>query len=341
MLNVFITIDTEIEDLCARPPDTEIWVYPANSDKSVFSTDIQRDIYGVTPNGEFGLCFQIDTLSRYGLRGVFFVDPFFALLSDLDALREIVGLVQEQGHEVQLHLHTEWLRKKSDPILQGRIGNNINEFSLEEQQILITWALEILHECNAEGICAFRAGNFGANFDTLRALARNGILYDTSYNIPYLSSPCDMQTDKLLLQPERICGVCEFPITSFRDRPGHYRHAQLCACSTWEMENALMQAWRNGWYSFVIVMHTFELMIRYPRQRNQSVRSLAKPDRFVVKRFERLCRFLAQNTGKFTTTGFSKLDPGVIPIVATQQSLKSDLFHTTQRFSEQLARRFL
>ena len=239
MLNVFITVDTEILDTCARPQEEESCIYTSAPEKSAFSEDIQRDIYGITSNGEFGLRFQIDMLNTYGLKAVFFVDPFFALLSGLESLREIIGVIQEGGHEIQLHLHTEWLRKMSDPILSGRTGRNIRDFSGEEQQLLIARGIEMIRACGVESICAFRAGNFGANFDTLRALARNGILYDTSHNTCYLDSTCDMQTEDLLLQPKRIYGIYEFPIGFFKDRPNHYRHAQLCACSSWEMENAL------------------------------------------------------------------------------------------------------
>jgi hypothetical protein len=56
-------------------------------------------------------------------------------------------------------------------------------------------------------LCAFRAGSYGANFDTLRALARNGILYDSSHNTCYLGYTCEMRTPNLLLQPKKIDGV--------------------------------------------------------------------------------------------------------------------------------------
>src|SRR5262249_8472866 len=149
-----------------------------------------------------------------------------------------------RGHEVQLHVHTEWLQWLRKSPLPGRVGENLKDFTLDEQTRLIELGLEQLRACGAKNVCAFRAGNYGANVDTLRALARSAIRYDTSYDAAYLNSDCGLDEAGLLLQPTMMHGVCEIPITFFTDWPGHYRHAQLCACSAAEMQHALMQAWK-------------------------------------------------------------------------------------------------
>ena len=38
-----------------------------------------------------------------------------------------------------------------------------------------------------------------------------------------------------------------------------------------------MQAWRRGWYAFVVVAHSFELIKRHPWSPRP-----ARPDRFVI-----------------------------------------------------------
>ena len=97
MLDVFYTVDVEIwcdgwVDIDAKFPDA-----------------FQRYIYGRTATGAFGLPYQLELLSDHGLTGVFFVEPLFATRFGEQPLAEIVGLIQERGHEVQLHLHTEWV----------------------------------------------------------------------------------------------------------------------------------------------------------------------------------------------------------------------------------------
>jgi hypothetical protein len=321
-MNVFITVDTEIS------PRSANWL------ETGLAADIRRDIYGRTPGGDFGVPYQIKVLNRHGIKATFFVEALFPCAVGPDPLREIVSLIKDGGHDVQLHLHTEWLGWMPRSILPGKTGQNIQDFSEDDQAFLLGKGIANLQACGADRLCAFRAGNYGANFATLRALQRNGILYDTSYNACYLDSDCGLATPTPLLQPTWFDGVCEFPIAFFRDRPGHYRHAQLCACSGAEMRHALVAAWERGWHSFVIVSHSFELL----KHRKDPGRP-ALPDPIVVRRFEDLCRFLADHRDKFQTPFFSDLDPAAIPSPPPGQPLRSPLHRTIGRQIEQLARR--
>ena len=321
-LNVFLTVDTEV---WPRTPDWR---------SSGLEEELGYFIYGRTRDGDYGLSFQIDMLNAYGLKGVFLVETLFACIVGLEPLRRIVSLIQTGGHEVQLHLHTEWLTHMSDSVLPKKTGQNIKDFSEEEQTMLIARALDNLRAAGASSVCAFRAGNFGANFDTLRALARNGILFDTSHNTCYLDSDCGMRTPDPVLQPVLMHGVYEFPVSYFSDWPGHYRHAQLCACSWSELESALRDARRRSWYAFVVVLHSFEL-IRHGR-------SFAEPagaDSIVIRRYERLCRFLANNRDQFQTAVFSDIAPQGIPAANFTGPLRSKLSSTVWRFAEQMVRR--
>jgi peptidoglycan/xylan/chitin deacetylase (PgdA/CDA1 family) len=321
MLKVFLTVDTEVWPLFPEWREDRL------------ARDIDRDIYGATPRGAYGLSYQLDLLNHHALKGVFFVEPLFAAVAGQDRLRRILDEVRAKGHEVQLHLHPEWLAWMDAPFLPAS-AQYLKDFSEADQVTLIARGLQVLRACGAEGICAFRAGDYAANFHTLRALARNGLTYDTSHNTCYLGSRCGLDVPGLVLQPRQIEGICEFPVSFFSDWPGHYRHAQLTACSWPELRTALLQAWRAGWYSFVIVSHSFELL----KQRRQNP-TCPMPDRIVIRRFERLCRFLAENRDKFRTSGFSELAPGSIPALAPSKALRSLPHHTLGRWLEQLIRR--
>jgi hypothetical protein len=322
MLNVFITVDTEVWPLL---PDWR---------EAGLGRDIDRDLNGVTPSGRVGVSYQIDVLNRYGLKAVFFVEPLFAEVAGLEPLRAVVAEVQGRGHEVQVHLHPEWLRWMRQPLLPGDTPPYLKDFPEEDQSVLLARGISLLRASGAVRLCAFRAGDYAANFATLRALARNGIAYDSSYNHCYFGTTCGLQTGEVIRQPVVLEGVHEFPISSFSDWPGHHRHAQLTACSFREMRTALLGAWRQGWYSFVIVSHSFELLKRR-RQRPDR----PEPDRLVVRRFDRLCRFLAENRDKFRTAGFADLTAGSVPTVGRTTALRSAPYATLSRVVEQFVRR--
>jgi hypothetical protein len=132
-----------------------------------------------------------------------------------------------------------------------------------------------------------------------------------------------------------MSGAWEFPITFCRDFRNRNRPLQLTACSSGEIEHALLQAWERGWYCVVIVSHSFELI-----RRRKNANGKAKVDRIAVRRFERLCRFLSEHTDKFRTCTFS--EPLEIDIaVADSKPLRARAVDTSTRLWEQLTRRIM
>ena len=136
--------------------------------------NLRRSIHAETGAGAYGIGWQMDLLQRHGLKGVFFLDPLPALVHGAEFPRPIVGQIVGRGHEVQLHIHTEWLAWARESPVEGRQGRNIGDFSLADQVALLGLARRLLEDAGAPAIRAFRAGNFGANDDTLRALAQIG-----------------------------------------------------------------------------------------------------------------------------------------------------------------------
>src|SRR5271166_1933264 len=98
-ISVVITIDAEIA------PHTSNW----RRDRGRFAAD--RDIYGITERGERGLRYQLDVIERH---------------------EAVVSLVQDRGHEIGLHIHTEWLPFYQRPLLGDRYGRNMSDFSEDD-----------------------------------------------------------------------------------------------------------------------------------------------------------------------------------------------------------------
>ena len=287
MTSLLITVDTELSSSLHR------------GGASV-EDNVARSIWAETSQGAFGVGWQMDLLDRHGLKGVFFLDPLPALVHGRDFLRPIVGAIVSRGHEVQPHIHTEWLEWVGDSPIGGRRGRNIGDFPLDDQITLLSLARTLLEEAGAPPILAFRAGNFGANDDTLRALAAIGILWDSSVNPAYLGRECDIGVDAQQIAATRRLGMAELPVSGIADRPGSFRPAQICAMSSAEMRDGLRHAVQEGQDAFVVVTHSFEMLSRDRR----------RPNRAVIARFERLCRE-ASRLPALRSAGFADLPPAL------------------------------
>ena len=282
MTAVYITIDTEYSAGFAKAEGTHLR-----------AENFARSIACDTPAGSVGIDFQMTVLEENGLRGVFFVDPMPALVWGVESIADIVQPVLLRGHDVQLHVHTEWLELAGSANPLGeRTGGNIADFEYEDQLAILDYARTTLMAAGAPAPCAFRAGNYGANDATLRALSKLGIGYDTSHAPGIPDSPCDISLSNDDRQPVAHEGVIAVPIGCVANFGRDYRHAQITALSAWELLAAIRHARTNGLPSFTVVSHSFELLSRDRSQINH----------IVQKRFERFCAGLAAMPGVYSAT---------------------------------------
>jgi len=297
MVALCITIDTEYE-----------FGFTAKHGAGSRADNFRRAIQGATGEGDAGIFYQMDVLERHGLKAVFFVDPMPALLWGTGAIADIVEPILDRGHDVQLHLHTEWLGLlgRANP-LAGRTGANIKDFTLEEQVALLKLGMDLLMQAGAPRPVAFRAGNYGANDDTLRALARVGIAYDSSHAPGLMGGDCAIGLTEQHRRPLPHLGVIEVPIGCIGDTFGGLRHAQLTALSYREIVAALRHARDNDLACFTVVSHSFELLCRQRTRIN----------RIVQRRFEKVCAHVETMRDVHTATFAERLpQPSRQPVAA-------------------------
>ena len=282
MTAIYLTIDTEYSAAFAQGPA------PLSR-----AENFRRAIAGRVAGGEAGVFHQMDVLERHGCKGVFFVDPLPALVWGAEAIADIVGPIVERGHDVQLHCHTEWLAiaGEANP-LDGRTGRDMADFTLAEQVSILELARDTLIAAGAPPPVAFRAGNYGANDDTLRALAMVGIAYDSSHPPGIAGSACRIGLGPDDRRPLLRHGVIEVPIGCIDAAAGRLRHAQVTALSSREMHGAIVHARDQGLASFTFVSHSFELLNRARDRVNPLVR----------RRFARLCRAIETTAGVVSAT---------------------------------------
>ncbi|MBB3033934.1 polysaccharide deacetylase family protein [Alteriqipengyuania lutimaris] len=280
MTSVYLTIDTEYS--AALPHG------PCPVDRA---ENFARSIACITPDGPAGVTHKLDLLAHYGQRAVFFVDPMPALLWGVAAIEDVVAPILKAGQDVQLHCHTEWLEKAppGGPFA-GMTGRNIKDFAFEDQCRILEWARDTLVAAGAPAPVAFRAGNYGANRDTLRALKEIGLFYDTSHTPGIVGGDSDLGLRSTDTQPLLHEGIVEVPVSCVGDLAGRLRHAQITALSIGEMRNALLHARDGRMTCFTLVSHSFELINRRRLAVNKVVR----------KRFEALCRVLQDTPGIWT-----------------------------------------
>ena len=317
MTRVFITIDTEYS--------SGLYTGPGPAARA---ENYARSIACITPDGPAGVTHKLELLKQYGQKAVFFVDPMPALAWGVAAIEDIVGPIIAAGQDVQLHCHTEWLELagSANPLRSRRTGRNIADFPFEDQCAILDYARSTLMAAGAPAPVAFRAGNYGADDATLRALAHIGIAYDASHCPALPDGACRISLGAETLDPVLHEGVIEVPAGTIGTLGGGQRHAQITALTLAEMLAAIRHARDGKRESFTLVSHSFELINR---------RRLAV-NRIVRRRFTGLVRALATMRG-VETGNFRDNPPPLSAPGNTSRPLPASTLRTGMRLAEQLA----
>ena len=322
-MNVLLTIDTEVH---AIHPD---W----RSDH--LRRDIRRDIEGIVGNRCAGIDYQLDLLARHGLKGTFMVEPLFSGAPGVEegCLSHVVHRLRSAGHDVQLHIHCEWIANYPAGAFGFPYRGHLQRYySLSEQEQIIHVASRLLQDSGAPAPIAFRAGGYAANLETMDALAGAGIRFDTSFNVDFAPAKCTLPAPPSLGAAFLMRGVQEYPVAAFEDYPGHFRPLQICACGGRELIHALEQAEQCGWGFVVIVGHSFE-MLAGRREGKLRIREE------VVSRMQQLCMFLGENKNRFRTVGFDDLQNERIDTRMCPPNIRGALLNTAGRTVSQAMNR--
>jgi len=311
--------------------DIEVWCNGWTRLDDEFPRAFERYVYGHSRTDGGALPTILEVLRRHDVRAVFFVESLFAARFGVAYLREIVDLIASAGHQIELHLHSEWADEASPRLLPHIAGKrqHLQQLAFDDQLSLLRSGLALLAEAGASGVTGFRAGSFGANADTLRAVAAAGLAVDCSVNAAAAISVPDLRGSVDLHQPSRIGDVLELPLTVFNDGFGRVRPAQIGSCSFAELRGVIEHAVEHGWPAVTLLSHNFEML------RADS----ARIDPIVLARFERLCAFVASRDDITTPPG--NLFDGVEPPRRRLSPAHAGFASTARRYGEQLARRAL
>ena len=202
MLLMF-TIDTEAGVHRMRHPD------PARAiDELVFGS------YG--GRGALGIGLHMDLLEHFGFRGCFFVDILLEYTFGREALDRVVAAIEERGHEVELHVHSNHLALADSPALRS-LHRALLEDDPESFRRLMDVSVDLFERRVGRSPRAYRAGAYHLCDAYLEALPEFGIRFDSSLNIFQNARVSDWMLTRA--QPFRVGEVLEIPVSWYLKGP--------------------------------------------------------------------------------------------------------------------------
>jgi hypothetical protein len=305
-INVFITIDTEHS------------IGGAFGDRNLKPVGNEKRIWGKIGDKSLGIPLMMDIAEAFDIRLTFFVEVLNKYYFGEDQTKKVCEYILNRGHDVQLHLHPNYLNFRLNNPREKAYSDLIGTYSLEKQIDLIEEGIKILMQTGGSRPIAFRAGCFGANEETLRALKAVGVLIDSSYNKAYVGDTC-LLDNKGINDLTYLDWIWEFPITNFVEstkvRSKRFKPLDINGVSFQEMKSVLNQAKESGPRNITIIMHSFSFLKPYDVQYNK-----VRPRGNVIQRFQRLCQFLEENVRFFEVRTFSSLDKEELTKICQQSS---------------------
>jgi len=181
---------------------------------------IERLIYGRFGDREqFGIGRMFDIADKHGVGIACFLDYAAENLYG-DALLDVGRYITARGHDLQVHLHPEFM--SDDSFVRSGIKriNDMFEVGTPQARLLIEYALDAHNRVTSNKPVAFRGGGYRYNGAILEELARNNFTFNTSYNASRENQPFNIGSTK---QFRWSSGILELPISCVFDFKGTRR----------------------------------------------------------------------------------------------------------------------
>lgn len=253
-------------------------IFTIDVEGHVGNNPIEHLIYGKAKNGKLcGIDMLMDMLDEYKMKGLFFVDIAEAWDYGEESVGAILKHIKERGHDVGVHIHPDHMADRKRMFL--------SEYSKSEQYEIIEKCTNFYEKVLGEKPKAFRAGKYGANWDTLDILADLG--YKADFSQFFGQKWCHIDPPCAFIKRRRLKnGLLEVPVTSFISfKTKLYSRTDKIDTGQWFVEfRKVMEIILSGSYCDTIVLfaHSFSLinwrnkpntptysMVKYKRMRKQ------------------------------------------------------------------------
>ena len=286
--------------------DVECSMGGAWGDPSLKPISPRLGMMGQYGDKQLGIPLICNILSRYDLKATFFLEPFNDELGYPGETEPVVQHLLDHGQDIQLHVHPNHvhygLHREGKPYTRT---DQLADLDPDWQREIIAGGADRLEQWTGQRPVAFRAGNMGATEQTLQALGGTGIWIDSSYTFPYLGRQCRFPEGEAYNGAKWYGDVLEVALSGFRQPnfPGLHpaKPVDLMGASFAECRDAVQFICDAG-ADAVAILHSFSLFkvrdVQY---------SGGKLNRIVTRRFERFCRWLAENRERYPARTFSDL----------------------------------
>lgn len=262
-----VTVDAETFLINGEPPPFDI------------------NIYGCIDGSEYGVNRIMDIFEKFDVQGTFFVDVYMYHKYGEEKVRSLCRMINRRGHDVQLHAHANWIPNHPHEF--------VSRYSLSEQINIIAEGKKLIAEWTGVVPVGFRAGAYGLNLDTIKALEANGFNIDSSY-FPYHRN-CELSgqlNNKYHNKIFTIGSICEIPVSTYWlvDTPFYRKNSKLDinACSNEEFRDILPK-FINSKINFVVLfLHSFSFL-KWKRDY-----SSVQPDYRAMERLSRTLELLTK-----------------------------------------------
>jgi hypothetical protein len=170
------------------------------------------DTYRAVIDGRgYGTPLIMDLLEEQDGRGTFFVDVCNRTTVDETLIADTLREIDARGHEVGLHTHPSF----PEGMRGYGMAQTMRALTYEKQLEFIREGVEHIERVIGKRPVSHRAGGYGANRNTLRALAAEKFGIDSSllYGYPY----CDLNSSLMSInRPLMAEGLLEIPVTVTR-----------------------------------------------------------------------------------------------------------------------------
>ncbi|NKB19887.1 MAG: hypothetical protein GKS01_05000 [Alphaproteobacteria bacterium] len=292
--------------------DTEPSVAGAFANPKSIPPLIHEPVWGDVNGRSEALGFMIRTLSDHGLTATFFVETAHTSYFSSTPMGTYVNQLAEAEQDVQLHLHPVWLKFESENFtVDPSMDDQCHLIDRDQLSELVSRGTDQIEAWTGRQPTCMRTGNFSNDASLFSTIRDAGLKYTS--NICAALPATDDPALRLPGGVHELGGVSEFPVTCFIDRGpvgrGRLRPLQVTACGFSETRSILEQLNSSAGEVAIIVTHPFEFL-RFDDYRFSNMR----PNRLVQRRFNMLCKFLANNTDRFETVTLEEagqsLNPG-------------------------------
>jgi len=187
---LIITIDTEVPQ-------------GLGSDYDASCQGFRSFVYGKVDQTDYGFPKIMEICNKHNCKATFFVSVFDYGKYGESAIAEVCRKILQDHHDDQLHTHPNRVYDKKKP--------EMCLYPLNKQIQIVKDGKALLMKWTGENLIAHRAGAYGLNEDTLKALHANEIPIDSSMFYNHHNCKVTWTKNKVV---ERN-GIIEIPVTGF------------------------------------------------------------------------------------------------------------------------------